>query len=138
MGTTDRGEMMLRCSWQPMISESIRRLAFVLAFCSILPEAAAAQRINARRSGASAVMTLPAHDAGRRGPTDLPGADGSSLGRHALYGALAGAVLWGVYFALPCDGSCDGSRPERFVLLPALAGIGASAGFLTGLLRGAR
>lgn len=121
-----------------MLLNSVRRLAFVLALCFLLPGEAAAQRMDARKSGVSAVTTLPVHSAERSGVTDMSSAGRPSLGRHTLYGALAGAVLWGVYFALPCDGGCESSRAERLILLPAFAGVGASAGLLTGLLRGGR
>lgn len=121
-----------------MSLNSVRRLAVVVVLCFLLPRDVTAQRMDARKSGVSAVMTHPVLDVERSGVPDMTSAGRPSLGRHTLYGALAGAVLWGVYFALPCDGSCDGSRAERLVLLPAFAGIGASAGFLTGLLRGGR
>lgn len=119
-----------------------RRIAFSLLLCILLPRAVSAQRMDATKRGVGAMTPPRAYGAelgtGRGGFRDLPSADRPSLGRHTLYGALAGAVLWGVYFALPCDGGCDGSRAERFVLLPAFAGLGASAGLLTGLLRGGR
>jgi predicted secreted protein len=118
--------------------DSTRRLAFALALCLVLPCAVSAQRMDARKSGVGAVRVRPIYGAERSGFTEMPSAGHPSLERHTLYGTLAGAVLWGVYFALPCDGDCDGSRAQRFILLPAFAGIGASAGFLTGLLRGGR
>jgi len=121
-----------------VLLDSIRRLAFALALCFVLPRAVSAQRMDARKSGVGAVMMRPVYGAERSGFTDMASTGRPSLGRHTFYGALAGAVLWGVYFALPCDGDCDGSRAQRFVLLPAFTGIGASAGFLTGFLRGGR
>lgn len=120
------------------MSSSSIRLVLVVALCFLLPPTVSGQRLDGRIVGVSAGMRQPRFAAERRGLEGMGSADRPSLGRHTLYGALAGAVLWGVYLALPCDGGCDGSRAERLVLLPAFAGIGASAGFVTGLVRGAR
>jgi hypothetical protein len=121
-----------------MIAGTSRRLAFALALCFALPRAVSAQRMDARKSGVGAAMTRSVHYAERSGSLQVPSAARAGLGRHTLYGTVAGAALWVVYFALPCDGGCESSRGERVILLPAFLGVGASAGLLTGLLRGGR
>src|SRR5690242_14560685 len=77
-----------------------------VALCIALPVSAQAQRIDALRMGVALNGLAGSIDEHGRGGDSISDTHRPSLGRHSLYGALAGVALWGVYFALPCDVGC--------------------------------
>jgi hypothetical protein len=116
------------------------RLAAGVVLCVLLPGAAPAQRIDALRQGVSTVMRQQNTEASRGDVMLVQGSPGPSLSQHSLYGALAGAAVWGIYFALPCDSGCrtESARGERLILLPMAVATGTVVGLATGLIRRAR
>lgn len=123
-----------------MARNSTHRLAIGVALCVLLPGAAPAQRIDAIKNGVGSMMSERDTEAPRGDFMIMQGAASPSLSRHSLYGALAGALVWGIYFALPCDSGCrtEGAREERLILLPVAVATGTVIGFATGIIRRAR
>ena len=119
---------------------SIRCATLSVALCLTLPSTLPAQRIDALLSGVAAPTTPHLAYEAERWFAQMQSAGQPNLLRHSLYGALAGAVLWGAYFALPCDSGCrtEGAREERIILLPVAVATGAAIGLVTGVVRRAR
>jgi hypothetical protein len=121
----------------------------ILAFAAVMTaafcpwKATVAQRVSELRVAINSSRTRLLGLRDERGvqiDTQLANSKKPSLLRHVVYGAGAGLVLWGAYYLTTCDAGCraEGSRGERFVLLPVAVGTGASVGFVVGLLRGAQ
>lgn len=82
----------------------------------------------------------PLHERLVMADTDEAKTKAPSLVKHTAYGAAAGLVVRIGYYRMTCDGSCraEGTRGQQLLMLPVVVGIGASAGFVVGLLRRAQ
>ena len=111
------------------------RVALAVVLCSAVPGVAPAQRLEALRSGVGSTSSATTFFDRVRAEAVRDIQDGTrpDLRRHTLYGALGGAALWGVYFALPTE--ADAARSERVLVLPAAVLTGAAVGFVVGLVR---
>jgi hypothetical protein len=118
-----------------VVTNCIRRIAIGVVLLSAFSGIASAQRVDARRSGVAATL-LPrtyVHAASEATVAGIEAGARPDLRQHALYGALGGVALWGVYFALPVE--ADAARSERILVLPSAMLAGATVGFVVGLVR---
>lgn len=122
-----------------MATPIIPRAALAIVLCSALPDVALAQRVDALRSAVGSTshslsLAATSSERARDGAVrDIESGTRPDLRRHAIYGAVGGAALWTVYFALPTE--ADAARSERALVLPAAALTGATVGFVVGLVR---